>query len=166
MYIEYNDYVTYYGKRVCFQDFNRLSIEACRKLDNHTTGADGVKKLRHAFPVDADDAQAVKRCAAKIIHTMHQIQQAEATMASGRGYESTEHGMRGKVISSVSAGNESISYSTGGSAGESVIDLAVRDKHTRDKLISDIVREGLSGVADANGVNLLYMGPYPRRYLC
>lgn len=31
MYFDYNDYVTYYGKGVCFQDFNRLSIEACRK---------------------------------------------------------------------------------------------------------------------------------------
>ena len=61
MYIEYNDYVTYYGKGVCFQDFNRLSIEACRKLDNHTTGADGVKKLRHAFPVDADGTDGSRR---------------------------------------------------------------------------------------------------------
>lgn len=165
MYISYEEYSELYDGMDSMQ-FNHFSFDAFRVMDRHTTGVDNVRKLKSYFPTDESDAQAVKRCAAKIIHTMHQIQQAEATMASGRGYESTEHGMRGKVISSVSAGNESISYSTGGSAGESVIDLAVRDKHTRDKLISDIVREGLSGVADANGVNLLYMGPYPRRYLC
>lgn len=165
MYISYEEYSQLYDGMDAMQ-FNHLSFDAFRVMDRHTTGVDNVRKLKSYFPTDESDAKSVKRCAAKIIHTMHQIRQAEEAVASGRGYESTEQGIRGKVITSVSAGNESISYSTGGITGESVIDLAVKDKHTRDKLISDIVREGLSGVADANGVNLLYMGPYPRRYLC
>ena len=60
MYFDYNDYVTYYGKGVCFQDFNRLSIEACRKLDNHTTGADGVK-FQSTHPVGGGTAKVYKK---------------------------------------------------------------------------------------------------------
>lgn len=154
-YFDYNDYVTFYGKGVCFQDFNRLSIEACRKLDNHTTGADGVKKLRHAFPVDADDAQTVKLCGCKLVNLMAQMETAEKSL----GYETTENGIRGKVISSVSAGNESISYSVGNAT---MIDKALSDPAVKEKLFQDTIREYLSGVTDSNGVNLLYMGVYPR----
>ena len=135
--------------------FNRLSFDTCRKLDNHTTGVDGVKKLRHAFPIDEDDIEAVKRCGCKLVYLMTQMEAAEQSM----GYEATENGIRGKVISSVSAGNESISYSVGNAT---MIDKALSDPAVKEKLFRDTIREYLSGVADANGVNLLYMGVYPR----
>ena len=77
-----------------------------------------------------------------------------------RGYAETSNGLHGKVVSSVSAGNESISYAVG-SSGSSV-DKAITDISERNKLISSVVRECLSGISDANGVNLLYMGVYPR----
>ena len=63
------------------------------------------------------------------------------------------------MISSVSAGNESISYSVGNAT---MIDKALSDPTVKEKLFRDTIREGLSGVTDANGVNLLYMGVYPR----
>jgi hypothetical protein len=78
-----------------------------------------------------------------------------------RGAEQTEQGVRGKVIASVTAGNESITYSTGTNGFATAVDAAVMDKAARDKLLSDTVREYLSGVEDANGVKLLYMGCYP-----
>ena len=142
------------------QLFNRLAFDACRIMDIHTTGIDNVKKLKKYFPTDEDDAAAVKHCAAKIIYTLNQIHQAEATALESRGYEATEQGMRGKVISSISAGNESISYTTGGNASATVYDAAAKDRTARDKLISEIVWEYLRGVSDANGVSLLYMGRY------
>jgi hypothetical protein len=43
-----------------------------------------------------------------------------------------------------------------------MIDKALSDPAVKEKLFRDTIREGLSGVADANGVNLLYMGVYPR----
>ena len=164
MYITFDDYTSLYDtieKRV----FNNLAFDACRVMDIHTTGIDNVKKLKVAFPTDEDSSEVVKRCAAKMVNTLYQIRQAEVAAMESRGYESTEQGMRGKVISSVSAGNESISYATGNSSA-TAIDAAVKDKTARDKLLADIVWEYLSGVTDANGVNLLYMGRYPRRYLC
>lgn len=142
--------------------FNRLAFDACRIMDIHTTGIDNVKKLKTYFPTDKDDAEAVKHCAAKLIYTLNQINRAEATALESRGYESTDQGMRGKVISSMSSGSESISYTTGGNASATVYDAAAKDKTSRDKLLSEIVWEYLSGIPDANGVGLLFMGMYPR----
>lgn len=158
MYIKFNDYVQYYQDGCDFQSFNRLSMEACRKLDYYTTGIDGVKKLRAAFPTDEDDARMVRYCACKIVHILGQIEAAEAAMRNARGYEETENGLRGKVITSISAGNESISYSSGGGNTATMIDKALTDKTVQDKLITDTIRECLSGIRDANGVNLLFMG--------
>ena len=57
------------------------------------------------------------------------------------------------------AGNESISFSFGDA--KTLADVSAADISTRNQAISNIVYEFLSGVADANGVNLLYMGQYP-----
>ena len=164
MYITYDEYAAIYDpmeERL----FNALAFDACRVMDTHTTGIDNVKKLKQFFPTEEEDAQTVKRCAAKIINILDQIRQAEVSAMEARGFESTDMGMKGKVISSVTAGNESISYSTGSSFGTAV-DAAVKDRTAREKLLADTVWEYLSGLQDANGVNLLFMGMYPRRYLC
>lgn len=158
MYIDFNNYVQFYQDGCDFQSFKRLSIEACRKLDYHTTGLDGVKKLKAAFPTDEDDARMVRYCACKIVHILGQIEAAETAMRSARGYEETENGIRGKVITSITAGNESISYAAGGGKTATMIDKALADKSVQDKLITDTIRECLSGIRDANGVNLLFMG--------
>lgn len=166
MTVKYVDYAyfkgLYYGDVLSERDFNRLSWDAYRKLDAATTGVDGVRKLSAAFPTDEYDAEAVKRCACKLIYLSYKMEEAERVMSQGRGYTETENGLRGKVISSVSAGNESISYATGNSSSSAtLIDKALSDKAVQDKLFQDTIREYLSGIADANGVNLLYMGRYP-----
>jgi len=160
MYISFEEYASLYGPTE-ETVFNRLSYDACRHIDRYTTGVDGVKKLKTAFPTDEDSAEAVKHCAAKIISILFQIQEAEKSASMGRGYIQTENGLQGKVVASVSAGNESVSFSTGSSQA-STIDAAVSDLSARDNLICRTVREYLSGAQDANGVNLLYMGVYPR----
>lgn len=158
MYIQYAEYTQLYGP---MEDstFKLLAIEASRFMENHTTGIDGVKKLNRFFPEIESDLLAVTHCAGQLIHTLDQIRQAE----QAHSYEVTEQGLRGKIVSSLSSGNESISYSTGGITTE--IDAAVKDRHSRNRLLSGIVRDCLRGASDRNGVNLLYMGPYPRRYL-
>lgn len=164
MYItieEYNELYDQLEEKV----FNRLVVDACRVMDNHTTGIDGVKKLKTAFPTNEDDSRAVKHCAAKIVNLLHQIQEAEETAAIARGYTKTGQGLQRKIISRVESGNEAISYSET-KLTNSTIDAAVADVSARKTLIANTVREYLSGVCDANGVNLLYMGEYPRRYVC
>lgn len=165
MYITYEEYSNIYDP-MDENIFNRLAFDACRVMDIHTTGIDNIKKLKCFFPVNENDAQAVKHCTAKLISLMDQIRQAEIAAFQMRGAEQTEQGLRGKVISSVTAGNESITYATSSSAMTTAVDAAVKDKTARDKLMAETVWEYLRGVEDANGINLLYMGRYPRRYLC
>lgn len=162
-YIDYDFYKSLYcGQAASETDFNRLFWDAVRRLDVATTGIDGVRKLSVAFPTDKYDAEAVKRCACKLIHLYYKMEEAELVMSQVRGYTETENGLRGKIISSVSAGNESISYATGNnSSAATLIDKALADKAVQDKLFQDTIREYLSGVSDSNGVNLLYMGRYP-----
>lgn len=147
-------------------EFEAAAYEAERIMDIQTTGIDRVRKLQRFFPEDEYDVKAVKHCAGKLIHTILQIRKAEAAAEAARGYETTENGIRGKVISSVSAGNESISYSTPGSSGATTIDAAAKDRTERERLLCNIALDYLRGVDDANGISLLYMGEYPRRYLC
>ena len=160
MYITREEYVALYGN-VEDAVFNRLAFDACKYIDRHTTGVDGVKKLKLYFPVDEESATSVKRCAAEIVNVLLQIQEAETSASVGRGYVQTENGLQGKVVSSISSGNESISF-VSGIGNKTLIDAAISDTSARDNLIRNIIRKYLAGENDANGVNLLYMGVYPR----
>lgn len=160
MYITFEEYTELY-EPMEERLFCRLAFEACRIMDNHTTGIGNVKKLQKYFPQDPYNAKAVKFCAAKIIDILFQIQEVEASSSAGRGYTETENGMQRKVISAIQSGSESITFSEA-KATNTTIDVAAADKKERDRLIVGIIRESLSGVTDANGVNLLYMGVYPR----
>lgn len=162
-YIDHAYYTALYGD-IPESDFNRLSWDACRVLDNHTTGADGMCKLKYAFPTDADAAEAVKRCACALVKVLQQIEIAEQAAETARGYQNTANGLMGKVISSVTSGAESITYATGNRSerNSTAIDKAASDQAEQKVLLRGIVRDYLSGVVDANGVKLLYMGVYPR----
>lgn len=164
MYITYEEYTKLYDP-MDENAFNRLCFDACRVMDIHTTGIDGIKKLKKFFPSEEDAVAAVQHCAAKLTNILHQIQEAEIAAVLTRGFEETDQGLRGKVISSISAGNESISYASGTNSSATAIDAAIKDKTARDKLLADTVWEYLRGIQDANGVNLLYMGRYPRNKL-
>lgn len=154
-YIDFAYYTSLYGD-IPQATFNRLVWGAETKINNATTGVDGVGKLKTAFPTDTDDIERIKRCVAKLVNLMHQVETAEQSASR----VATENGVRGGVISSISAGNESISYATGGAT---MAEKAVTDRSVLDRACFDTIREYLSGTTDANGVNLLYMGAYPRR---
>lgn len=141
-------------------DFKRLSWEACDWIDNLT-----LNKLQFAFPTNEDDVEAVRRCVCKLIEISGQIEAANKRVTEGQGYITDESGaLRGKVVSSVSSGSESISYTAKAESGSTLIDAVLSDKAAQERLYRDTVREYLSLVPDSNGVNLLYAGiPYPRR---
>ena len=162
MYVDYEFYKKLYGSdAVSESEFNRFSWDASKKIEHYTTGADGVKKLQVAFPTDEDASESVKRCVCALIDLMSNIKQAEHNLRSATGFIQKEDGtVQGKVITSVSAGNESISYSAK-TNNTSPVDEAVSDRTKREQLFADTIREYLSGVTDSNGVNLLYMGTYP-----
>lgn len=165
MVLNVEDYKKMYGE-ISEGTFERLRHDAVRTINHYTTGVDGFKKLKEAFPTDEDDAATVNLCIYKIINLMLRYEQAEEAAESAAGYEKTENGLKGKVITAVSSGAESISYAAQKTTELTIIGKAVADKVYWKNLLKETVWEYLSGVTDANGVNLLYMGPCPRRYLC
>lgn len=159
-YIDYEYYTELYNDELSEQGFSRLVWEACRKVDIETTGVDGIKRLKVAFPIDKDDAESVKRCVAKLVNTAYLIEQAEKRADKAKAYIEREDGtLAGKVVTSISSGSESISYSSGSSSAEStMIDAVLSDKTAQNSLYRYMIRDYLSGICDANGVPLLYMG--------
>lgn len=161
-YVDYEYYKSLYGEKAIPEaDFKRLSWDAEREINKATSGVDNVRKLKVAFPTDEDDAEAVKRCVCGLLDFLYQIEAAERNANSvGQYTERADGSLQGKVVSSVSAGNETISYAVGKSA-DTAISNAIKDLHSRDMAVYQFIAGRLSGVSDANGVNLLFGGRYP-----
>ena len=146
-YIDYEYYKSLYGENALAEiDFNRLSWDAEREIDKATSGVDGVKKLKVAFPVNEYDAEIVKRCVCDLVDYLSQLEKAQSTMINDGG-----------IVVSKSAGNESISYAN----TDSDISSALKGAKGKENAIYNFIVSKLSGVSDANGVNLLFAGRYP-----
>ena len=162
-YIDYEYYKSLYGEENISEiDFNRILWSAEREVDKATTGIDGVKKLKVAFPLE-DDGEIVKRCIVELVNFLYKLEEAERNANSL--YQLTEQhdgSLRGKVISSVSAGNESISYAIGKSS-DTALGNAVKGSKNKEYEIYQFIKSFLSGVLDDNGVDLLFAGIYPYR---
>lgn len=166
-YADYEFYKTLYGeKSVSETDFNRLSWDACKRIDVATTTANSIKKLKIAFPTDEEGAEAVKRCLCELINISYKLERAEERVNASQGFVQREDGtVSSKLVSSVSAGNESISYSTtNNTSAATLIDKALSDKTAQEQLYRDTIAKYLSGVTDKNGINLLYAGRYPEEF--
>lgn len=157
MYADYDYYQTEYGGKMSADDYKRFGRKAERRIDAITG-----KKLQFAFPVDERDAQAVKDAVCELADFLHQIDQYNAAAMESMGTVAQADGtVKGKVITSISSGSESIGYSASGSASTATMEAA-KDKKVADTMIYGMVRDSLSGVPDANGVNLLFAGAYPK----
>lgn len=161
-YVDFECYKTIYGENALTEaDFNRLSWDAEREINKATSGVDGVKKLKVAFPVDEEDAESVKRCVCSLVGLLNDLEQAEKNANALSQYtERVDGSLQGNVVSSVSAGNESISYAVG-KTSDTAISTAIKSVKDRDLMIYQHIASRLSGVSDANGVNLLFGGRYP-----
>lgn len=147
MYVNYEYYESLYGGNTLAEtDFQRISWEAEREVDKATSGVDGVKKLKVAFPVDEYDAEVVKRCICELVNFIYRLEKAQNAMNNDGG-----------IVISKSAGNESITYEN----TDSDISNALKSAKGREKAIYSFIVSKLSGVSDANGVNLLFAGRYP-----
>lgn len=160
-YITYEYYKSIYGEDSMLEtDFDRLSWEACRRIDVLT-----LNKLKFAYPTDPDAIEAVKRCVCKLIEIAYQIEAASKRISEGQGYVTDESGaLRGKVVSSISSGSESISYTAKAESGSTFIDAVLSDKTAQEKLYAETVRDFLFLVPDSNGISLWnHEIPYPFR---
>lgn len=160
-YVDYAYYKTIYGeKTIAESEFNRLLWDAEKEIDKATSGVDGVRKLQVAFPTSDYEAEVIKRCVVELVNFLYKLEIAENSLnATLEHTERADGSLQGKVVSSVSAGNESISYAVGKSA-DTAISNAIKDLQSKDMAVYQFITSKLSGVSDANGVNLLFAGRY------
>ena len=157
-YVTYSEYQALYGADTMPESaFNLIAFDAERAVDIHTTGIDNVRKLETAFPTDEKDAEIVKRCILNLIEDFRILNEMEKATQAGMEDGTFHLG----AVASVSSGSESISYDNSAN-GRSALAQCVGDAGNRAKYVKDVIFRYLSGVTDKNGVNLLYMGRYPR----
>lgn len=159
MYADFKYYQTEYGGKMSADEYKRFGRRAERRIDGITGN-----KLQFAFPTDSRAVEAVKDCVCELADFLYQIDiYNNAAMESMGTVAQADGTVKGKVITSISSGSESIGYSAAGSASTATMEAA-KDKKLADTMIYGIVRDGLGGVLDANGINLLYAEiPYPCR---
>ena len=158
MYADETYYTSKYGgKTVPSADFPRLSRKAAHMMDVVTGN-----KLRFAFPKIKADTTAVKDCLCELTDFLYNVEQYNATAMQGVGTVQQSDGtVRGKVVSSISSGSESVSYSVGGNTNSSISEAAKSEK-ALEEAVYRMTRMSLTGIRDANGVYLLYAGlTYP-----
>lgn len=144
-FVDYEYFKNLYGAdAIDEQTFNRFLWKAEHIICDATTGIDGVCKLKCAFPENEEDVEAVQRCVCELIELSAKIEILNSNLTDG------------KVVKSMSAGNESISYETGGLVGG-----VVSSKKAQSKLFLETIETYLRNTKDKNGVNLLYLGVYP-----
>lgn len=144
--MDYAEYAALYPDGPDEEQFERFDWQARRILDRATTGVDGVRKLAVAPPTEPYAAQAVARCEAALAHRLWQDAQRESFVCREDGTAVP------KVVAAITAGSESVSFAQ---------PAAAASQAEREALYGDMTAGYLAGVADANGVNLLYMGKYP-----
>lgn len=122
-YIDYEFYKSvYFGNAISEEDFPRLAERASEKVDELT-----FKRLRKWLPEDEYDLKDIKKAVCSIAESIYYNDMLVNAGMSAVGQSVQEDGtVRGKVISSVSAGNESISYATGGSSTSSLEGTAIQ----------------------------------------
>lgn len=158
MYADYEYYKTEYcgGLFDSAENFKLYVRKAERRVDTSTYG-----KLSFAFPAAEKDAAAVKDCICELAEFLYRVNQLQAATSDSVGVVKQDDGtVKGKVVTSVTSGSESRGYSASGGVATIESDAA-KDRKVFDMAVYSIIRDGLTGIPDANGVNLLYAGTYP-----
>ncbi|SET71139.1 hypothetical protein SAMN05443270_1071 [Lacrimispora sphenoides] len=152
----YTDYTfykeKYYGTAIAQEDFDRLAEKASDKLDTMT-----FDRLVPGLPADERAAMKVQKTVCAVADKLQEIEQAEKVAQAG-GYRTDEFGnVVGNIVTSKTAGAESISFSATSSVKSAVISAA-GDTQAQNRLCYETAKEYLIGVTDDCGVLLLYAG--------
>lgn len=155
-YTDYAFYTNeYYGDVVPETDFPKYADRASDRVDEIT-----FDRLADGLPSDSRANKKVQKAVCSVADALYQIDSIKNTLLSNLGTVETEDGkVTGKTVSSVTAGSESITYSTGMSdASKTVCAQACMDKKVENILIQQKAGQYLYGVKDDKGEYLLYAG--------
>lgn len=155
-YTDYAFYTNeYYGDVVPETDFPKYADRASDRVDEIT-----FDRLADGLPSDSRANKKVQKAVCSVAEALYQIDSVKNALLNNLGTVETEDGkVTGKTVSSVTAGSESITYSTGTSdASKTVYAQACMDKKVENILIQQKAGQYLYGVKDDKGEYLLYAG--------
>ena len=164
-YADFEFYATtYHGNVVPEADFPRIADRASDFLDVITFG-----RLADGLPSDERAAAKVQKAVCAICEKLYQLELADkqALSAAAGGTSSGSAGGTGGVnagvVTSRSAGSESISYASpsemaNGAKTWSAVYQVAGDEQATNKLLYDTAKVYLTGVRDNEGTPLLYAG--------
>ena len=163
-YTDFEFYTTtYHGNVVPEADFPRIADRASDFLDVIT-----FDRLIDGLP-DNDRAKTkVQKAVCAVAEKLYELELADKqalSAAAGGTSSSGSGGVTSGVITSKSAGSESISYASpsemaSGAKTWSAVYQAAGDEQATNKLLYDTAKVYLTGVRDNEGVPLLYSGIY------
>lgn len=154
----YTDYEFYkskfYGDTVPESDFLKYAERASDRIDQYT-----FDRLVDGLPDDERVKTKVQKAVCAVADTMYQIDQIKKASMDTVGTIQKEDGtVVNKAVSSVSSGNESISYVTGSNISGNVYAQASMDKKVENALLLNVATEYLAGATNDKGICLLYAG--------
>lgn len=141
----------YYGKIIPknkSNDIYRFLERASDELDTITFG-----RLLTAFPTNEAHAAKVKKAVCAVAEVLYRIEEHQKAADAHKDSSGNYVG----AISSIKAGEESITYAAVNSAA-SVYSSAAVSTAERNKLIAETAARYIANIPDANGTNLLYAG--------
>ena len=161
-YTDFEFYATiYHGNVVPEADFPRIADRASDFLDVIT-----FDRLADGLPSDERAAAKVQKAVCAVADKLYELELADKqalSAATGGTSSSGSGGATSGVITSKSAGSESISYASpsemaNGAKTWSAVYQAAGDEEATNNLLYSAARLYLTGVRDDKGVLLLYAG--------
>lgn len=161
-YTDFEFYATtYHGNVVPEADFPRIADRASDFLDVIT-----FDRLVDGLPSDERAATKVQKAVCAVSDKLYELELAEKqanAAAQAGGSSGASGGATSGIISSRSAGSESISYASlsdtaSGAKNWSAVYQAAGDEQATNKLLYDTAKVYLTGVRDNEGAPLLYAG--------
>lgn len=152
---------TYHGNVVPAEDFDRIADRASDFLDVIT-----FDRLADGLPSDERAATKVQKAVCAVCDKLYQLELADKQALSAAAGGTSSGGSGGAtsgVITSKSAGSESISYASpsemaNGAKTWSAVYQAAGDEQATNKLLYDTAKVYLMGVRNNDGEFLLFAG--------
>lgn len=138
----------YFGNEIPLDDINKYLSRASDELDTLTYG-----RLIKAYPTEQIYSEKVQKAVCAVAECLYKIEEQRKAVASRIDTDGKYTG----PISSIKAGEESVSY-TSVNSSSSVYSAAAASKEVQNQLIAETATRYIANVPDANGINLLYAG--------
>lgn len=138
----------YFGNEIPLDDINKYLSRASDELDTLTYG-----RLIKAYPTEHIYDEKVQKAVCAVAECLYKIEEQRKAVAARIDTDGKYTG----PISSIKAGEESVSY-TSVNSSSSVYSAAAASKEVQNQLIAETATRYIANVPDANGINLLYAG--------